>query len=72
LSSAALSLEISGLVQRAKRGEAIDASSEGAELAVKYPELGISGELIGKAIARAAGMVGVILKGVEDSLPPPA
>jgi hypothetical protein len=72
LSSAALSLDISGLVKRAMHGEMIDPASEGDELAAKYPELGMSGELIGKAISRAAGMMGVMLDGAEETLVPHA
>jgi hypothetical protein len=63
LSSAELSIDISRLVSRARSGEAIDAASEGDALAARYPGLGMSPELIGKAIDRAASMMGVVLDG---------
>jgi hypothetical protein len=58
VSSAELSREISRLVVRIVGGEAIDVSAQGAALAARFPELGMSAELIGKAISRAASMVG--------------
>ena len=60
MSREALSLEISQVVSRVVNGEAIDAKAQGAMLAQKYPELGMSGEMIGEAIMRAASMVGMI------------
>ena len=60
MSREALSLEISNLVARVLRGETIDIPQTGAGLAAKYPDLGMSGALIGQAIERAAGMVGMI------------
>jgi hypothetical protein len=60
VSREALSLEISNLVSRVVSGESIDIAERGAALAAKYPELGMSGELISQAIERAAGMVGMI------------
>lgn len=63
MSSAALSREISALVTRSLSGEAIDTSAQGEELAAKYPDLGMSGELIGKAIGRAAGMMQTLRSG---------
>src|SRR5688572_25493866 len=57
-SSARLSLDISELVARALSGAAIDMRTEGERLAERYRELGMSGEMIGTAIARALGMVG--------------
>jgi hypothetical protein len=71
LSSTELSLDIAELVSRARGGEPIDTLSKGEELAAKYPDLGMSGELIGKAIARAAGMLGVALEGAEEAASPP-
>ncbi len=71
MSSTELSLDIAELVSRARGGEPIDTSAKGEELAAKYPDLGMSGELIGRAIARAAGMLGVALEGAEEAAPPP-
>lgn len=66
MSREALALDISRVVSRVVSGEAIDTAERGAALAAKYPDLGMSGDLIGEAIARAAGMVGMI-----KSAPPP-
>jgi hypothetical protein len=63
VSSAALSREISALVTRSLSGEAIDNAAHGEQLAAKYPDLGMSGELIGKAIGRAAGMMQTLRNG---------
>ncbi len=71
MSSANLSLDIADLVARARGGEPIDTTAKGKELAAKYPDLGMSGELIGRAIARAADMLGVALEGAEEAAPPP-
>jgi len=60
VSREALSLEISSIVSRVVRGESIDITQMGAALAAKYPELGMSGALIGQAVERAVGMVGMI------------
>jgi hypothetical protein len=60
VSREALSLDISQVVSRVVRGEPIDPTEKGAALAAKYPDLGMSAELIGAAITRAAGMVGRI------------
>ncbi len=60
MSREALSLDISRLVSRVVSGEAINTAEKGAALAAKYPDVGMSGELIGQAIDRAAGMVGMI------------
>ena len=62
-----LSLDIAELVSRARGGEPIDTSAKGEELAAKYPDLGMSGELIGKAIARAAGMLGLAIEGADEA-----
>ena len=71
MSSAELSLEISRIVSRAMGGEPIDVAVHSQELAARFSDLGMSAELIGKAIARAAGMVGIALDGAgqEDLLP---
>ena len=71
MSSAELSIEISRIVSRAMCGEPIDVAAHSEELATRFSDLGMSAELIGKAIARAAGMVGVALEGAgeEDLLP---
>jgi hypothetical protein len=66
VSSAELSREISGLVARVVGGETIDVPAQGAALAARFPELGMSAELIGKAISRAAGMVGHPLDGADQ------
>ncbi len=60
MSREALSLEISQIVARVVSGESIDAAERGTLLAQKYPELGMTGDMIGQAIERAAGMVGMI------------
>lgn len=60
MSREALSREISSVVSRVVSGEQVDAAERGALLAAKYPDLGMSGEMIGEAITRAAGMVGMI------------
>lgn len=69
MSSASLSLDISALVSRSLRGEDIDASAAGNELAARYPDLGMSGELIGKAITRAAGMIRAARAGRAAAFP---
>ena len=66
MSREALALDISRVVSRVVSGETIDTVERGAALAAKYPEVGMSGESISEAIARAAGMVGMI-----KSAPPP-
>ena len=60
MSREALSLEISKVVSRVVSGEPVDAAARGMLLAQKYPDLGMSGEMIGEAIVRAANMVGMI------------
>ena len=50
MSREALSLEISQAVSRVVSGEPVDAAERGAFLAAKYPELGMSGEMISEAI----------------------
>ena len=64
-SSAELALEISRLVARAMRGETIDVASSGEALAARFPDAGMTGEMIAQAIERAAGMVDMIRDGVE-------
>jgi hypothetical protein len=60
VSKEALALDISRVVSRVVSGEAVDTAERGAALAAKYPEVGLSGQSISEAIARAAGMVGMI------------
>lgn len=60
MSREALALDISRVVSRVVSGEPIDTAERGAALAAKYPELGMNAKLIGQAIDRAAGMVGMI------------
>jgi hypothetical protein len=60
MSREALSLEISQVVSRVVSGDAIDVAEQSVMLALKYPDLGMSGEMIGEAIVRAANMVGMI------------
>ncbi|MGH6924020.1 MAG: hypothetical protein ACRED5_09795 [Propylenella sp.] len=62
-SRAELSLEISRLVSRVVKGEAIDAAASGAELAARFPDAGMSGGMIAEAIVSAAGMMGMIREG---------
>jgi hypothetical protein len=70
LSSADLSVEIYRLVTRAVGGEPIDVATRSEELATRFAHLGWSAQLIGKAIGRAAGMVGVVLDGIGEAPPP--
>jgi hypothetical protein len=65
VSREALSLDISRVVSRVVSGEHIDTAENGAALAAKYPDLGISPALISQAIDRAAGMVGMIKSAPE-------
>jgi hypothetical protein len=67
LSREALSLEISRVVACLVSGEPIDIAERSAMLALQFPDQGMSGEMIGEAIQRAAGMVGMI-----KSAPAPA
>jgi len=60
MSREALSLEISQVVSRVVSGDPIDVAEQSIMLALKYPDLGMSGEMIGEAIVRAANMVGMI------------
>ena len=71
MSSTDLSREIAALVTRALGGEAIDPAAAGASLARRFPHLRLSGELIGKAVARSASMVGVTIAGSEAAVNPP-
>jgi hypothetical protein len=66
---AELSIEISRLVSRILSGETIDTTLSGADLAIRYPDAGMSGEMISQAIVRAAGMVGLIRDGAEAAMP---
>lgn len=70
MSREALSLEISRLVSRVVSGEEIDTAEKGVALAAKYPGVGMSGEMIGQAIDRAAGMVGMIRSAPTPPKPP--
>jgi hypothetical protein len=73
VSSAELSLDISQIVSRALGGEPIDVAGQSEALAARHADLGMPAELIAKAIARAAGMVGVALDGAgEDIILPTA
>ena len=68
-SSAELALEISRLVARALSGETIDNAASGAALAARFPDSGMSGEMIAQAIERATGMVGMIRDGEGPDAP---
>jgi hypothetical protein len=70
VSREALSLDISRVVSRVVSGEPIDTAENGAALAAKYPDLGMSAKLISQAIERAAGMVGMIKSAPEPVKPP--
>jgi hypothetical protein len=70
VSREALSLDISRVVSRVVSGEPIDTAENGAALAAKYPDLGMSATLISQAIERAAGMVGMIKSAPEPVKPP--
>ena len=50
--------EIGRLVLAANAGEAIDLDAKADELAQRYNELGFSGEVIARAIARSIGAIG--------------
>jgi len=63
MSREALSLEISQVVSSIIGGEPVDAAERGTLLARKYPELGMSGEMIGEAIVSAADMMDMIKRG---------
>lgn len=71
MSNTELSREIAHLVTRAVGGEAIDPAAAGDSLARRFPHLSLPGEMIGKAIARAASMVGVELTGSAAAIAPP-
>jgi hypothetical protein len=71
VSREALALDISRVVSRVVSGEAVDTAERGAALAAKYPDVGMSGESISEAIARAAGMVGMIKSAPPPPKPPP-
>jgi hypothetical protein len=60
---AELSLEISRLVSRLLNGDEVDTAACGEELAGRFPDVGMSGEMIAEAIVSAAGMVGMIREG---------
>ena len=64
---AALSLEISRLVARVTRGEMVDIAARGEALAFRFPDAGMSGAMIAKAIENAAGMVGMMPGGRSDT-----
>jgi hypothetical protein len=72
VSSAELSLDISQIVSRALGGEPIDVAGQSEALAARHADLGMPAELIAKAIARAAGMVGVALDGAGEDIIVPA
>jgi hypothetical protein len=42
------------------KGEEVDTAACGAELAGRFPDVGMSGEMIAEAIVSAAGMVGMM------------
>lgn len=60
LARAELSLEISRQVSRVVKGEAVDTAACGEELAQRFPQAGMSADMIAEAIVSAAGMVGMI------------
>jgi hypothetical protein len=51
------------MVARVLKGETIDTAACGDELALRFPDAGMSGPMIAEAIVRAAGMVGMIREG---------
>jgi hypothetical protein len=67
-SQAALSREISGLVSRMVGGETLDTAACGSELAARFPDGGMTGDMIAEAIVRAAGMVGMIRNGAATGV----
>lgn len=71
MSSAELSLDISQVVKRLLGGESVDVLRSGEDLARKHPDLGMPGELIAKAIARTASMMGVVLEEWGSAAPAP-
>ena len=66
---AALSLEISRLVSRVLSGETLDTAASGDELALRFPDAGMTGDMIAQAIDNAAGMVGMIREGGAPETP---
>lgn len=71
MSSASLAREISDLVTRSLRGEAIDVAAHGKALAARYPYLGMSADLIAKAITRSVGMMETVRNGGANGGPTP-
>jgi hypothetical protein len=65
VSRAELSLEISRLVPRLLKGEAIDLAGKAEELAARFPDLGMTAEMISSAIERTTTMVDQIRKRPE-------
>ena len=61
-----LSLDISRLLAGVRKGSPIDAKAEGAELALRYADLGVSAEMLEQAILRAAGMAKIRLGPASD------
>lgn len=66
MSRAELSLEISRLVSRVMKGEALDTAACGDDLALRFPDAGLTGSMIAEAIDSAAGMVGLIRQGEAE------
>ena len=65
VSRAELSLEISRLVPRLLKGETIDLAGKAEELAARFPDLGMTAEMISSAIERTTTMVDQIRKRPE-------
>ena len=57
MSRAELSLEISRLVPRLLKGESSDVADKAEELAARFPDFGMTADMIGSAIERATTMV---------------
>jgi hypothetical protein len=66
---AALSVEISRLVERLLKGETFDIAASGDELAFRFPDAGMTGAMIVDAVERAAETVGMIHEGALPDTP---
>jgi hypothetical protein len=66
---AALSVEISRLVERLLKGETFDIAASGDELAFRFPDAGMTGAMIVDAVGRAAETVGMIREGAQSDTP---
>ncbi len=59
--------EIGELVLAANSGEAIDLTAKSEELALRYSDLGLSEQVIAKAISRSIGAIGFSMAKVANA-----